>query len=41
MSFVNYRNDWTLRQRIDVHLFYDEPRRWQEIMHDADTGLGC
>lgn len=36
MSFVDYHNDVTFHQRIEAHLFYDEPRRWQEIMHDAD-----
>lgn len=36
MSFVDYHNDVTFHQRIEARLFYDEPRRWQEIMHDVD-----
>ncbi len=36
MSFVDYHNDVTFHQRIEARLFYDEPRRWQEIMRDAD-----
>lgn len=35
-SLMDYRNDVTFHQHIEARLFYDAPRRWQEIMLDVD-----
>ena len=35
-SLMDHRNNVTIHQRIEACFFYDAPKRWQEIMFDAD-----